>query len=153
MIFKLINWFITFFDLALQTPQNIETHAYWIFHTRDKLSAGHIPFDFHYIFLIDAVLQGFCWSLNDLSSYGEKKKAFEAWRLWIEEHQGLLFSLKVRKCFKHILPFEVQAWIFQSLVNIHGDDSMGLYMCSKMYVRNRDSGYAAFLYLFCRKLW
>lgn len=74
MIFKLINWFITFFDLALQTPQNIETHAYWIFHTRDKLSAGHIPFDFHYIFLIDAVLQGFCWSLNDLSSYGEKKK-------------------------------------------------------------------------------
>lgn len=34
MLFKFIYLFIMFFDdLALQTPQNIETHAYWILHT------------------------------------------------------------------------------------------------------------------------
>ena len=42
MLFKFIYLFIMFFDdLALQTPQNIETHAYWILHTWWVISLSH----------------------------------------------------------------------------------------------------------------
>lgn len=63
------------------------------FCTRDKLSACHIAFDFYYIFLIDAVLQDFCWSLRNLSSYGEKK-IFEALKAQNQGISGFTLFIK-----------------------------------------------------------
>lgn len=83
----------------------------------------------------------------------EKKKSLKPWRLRIKEYQGLLFSLKVSCWFKQIIPFWSPGLNFSESSGSSQKWQYGLVYMQQKYVRNRGSGYAALLCLFCRKFW